>query len=55
LPGAPGMIHWYDPNLASVVGTLEVSHLVGYASIGAASPTRFDHDVLLCICAIGYL
>ncbi len=30
LPGAPGMIHWYDPSLASVVGTLEVSHLVGW-------------------------
>ena len=25
LPGAPGMIHWYDPTSASVVGTLEVA------------------------------
>mmetsp|Transcript_8600 Transcript_8600/g.14620 ORF Transcript_8600/g.14620 Transcript_8600/m.14620 type:complete len:1015 (+) Transcript_8600:109-3153(+) len=25
LPGAPGMVHWYDPKSASVVGTLEVS------------------------------
>jgi hypothetical protein len=24
LPGAPGMVHWYDPTSASVVGTLEV-------------------------------
>lgn len=31
LPGAPGMVHWYDPTSASVVGTLEVSRLVGYA------------------------
>lgn len=26
LPGAPGMIHWYDPKAASVVGILEVSY-----------------------------
>ncbi|KAL7536229.1 hypothetical protein ACHAXR_007008 [Thalassiosira sp. AJA248-18] len=25
LPGAPGMVHWYDPKSASVVGTLEVA------------------------------
>ena len=25
LPGAPGMVHWYDTNSASVVGTLEVA------------------------------
>jgi len=25
LPGAPGMVHWYDPKSASVVGALEVS------------------------------
>ena len=24
LPGAPGMVHWYDPRSASVIGTLEV-------------------------------
>jgi hypothetical protein len=24
LPGAPGMVHWYDPMSASVIGTLEV-------------------------------
>ncbi len=24
LPGAPGMVHWYDPTSASVIGTLEV-------------------------------
>jgi len=53
LPGAPGMIHWYDPNMASVVGTLEVSQFVGYASVGVAGLTSFDHAVLLCICAIG--
>ena len=26
LQGAPGMVHWYDPKSASVIGTLEVSH-----------------------------
>mmetsp|Transcript_6604 Transcript_6604/g.14379 ORF Transcript_6604/g.14379 Transcript_6604/m.14379 type:complete len:555 (-) Transcript_6604:63-1727(-) len=25
LPGAPGMVHWYDPRSASVAGTLEVA------------------------------
>ncbi|EJK46269.1 hypothetical protein THAOC_35071, partial [Thalassiosira oceanica] len=25
LPGAPGMVHWYDPKSSSVVGTLEVA------------------------------
>ncbi|KAL3789893.1 hypothetical protein HJC23_010578 [Cyclotella cryptica] len=25
LPGAPGMIHWFDPNSASVVGVLEAA------------------------------
>jgi len=25
LPGAPGMVHWYNPKSASVVGTLEVA------------------------------
>jgi hypothetical protein len=31
LPGAPGMIHWFDPQTASVVGVLEVCivHVVG--------------------------
>ena len=28
LPGAPGMVHWYDPKSASVVGTLEVSFTI---------------------------
>ena len=27
LPGAPGMVHWYDPKSSSVVGTLEVSRM----------------------------
>jgi hypothetical protein len=25
LPGAPGMVHWYDPRSASVIGTLKVA------------------------------
>lgn len=32
LPGAPGMIHWFDPNSASVVGVLEVRMGLSLAS-----------------------
>jgi len=36
LPGAPGMVHWYDPRSASVVGTLEVAP---YNRVSRRDPT----------------
>jgi len=40
LPGAPGMVHWYDPKSASVVGTLEVAP---YNRVSRRDPTSDPH------------
>jgi len=40
LPGAPGMVHWYDPKSASVVGTLEVAP---YNRVSRRDPINDPH------------
>lgn len=38
LPGAPGMVHWYDAESASVVGTLKVAPYNRVSRRDAAEP-----------------
>ena len=40
LPGAPGMVHWYDPKSSSVVGTLEVSGVRSFFLSHLPTPNR---------------
>lgn len=40
LPGAPGMVHWYDPRSASVIGTLEVAP---FNRVSRKDPTSDPH------------